>query len=55
MFIHSSSHTHKNAGPQWRGLLLVDLWHPDLTAVERAILERAVPKVNDILRSGDVN
>jgi aspartyl/asparaginyl beta-hydroxylase (cupin superfamily) len=46
-------HESVNPGTFWRGLLLVDLWHPELTVTERAVLERAVPVINDILRSGD--
>jgi aspartate beta-hydroxylase len=48
-------HESVNASPSWRGLLLIDLWHPELTATERAVLERAVPVINDVLRLGDDN
>jgi aspartate beta-hydroxylase len=46
-------HESVNDGPVWRGLMLVDLWHPGLTATERMILECAAPVINDILRSSD--
>jgi hypothetical protein len=45
-------HTSVNDSPQWRGLLIVDIWHPELTAVEREVLAEAVPRVDLILRGG---
>jgi aspartyl/asparaginyl beta-hydroxylase len=50
-FYHESA----NGSSSWRGLLLIDLWHPELTATECAVLECAVPRINDILRSGDAD
>lgn len=43
-------HTSVNASPWWRGLLIVDVWHPELTAVERAVLHEAVPRLDAVLR-----
>lgn len=50
-----SSYYHEsvNASDRWRGLMLVDLWHPELTEVERLVLGVAVPRINDVLRRGE--
>jgi aspartyl/asparaginyl beta-hydroxylase (cupin superfamily) len=44
-------HTSANASPHWRGLLIVDVWHPELTPVERAVLQEAVPALDAVLRA----
>ncbi|MBN1205563.1 MAG: aspartyl/asparaginyl beta-hydroxylase domain-containing protein [Myxococcaceae bacterium] len=45
-------HTSVNDSPWWRGLLIVDIWHPELTPVEREVLAEAVPRVDLVLRGG---
>lgn len=44
-------HTSVNASSAWRGLLIVDLWHPDLTEVERSVLADAAPRIDRIIRA----
>jgi aspartate beta-hydroxylase len=43
-------HTSVNHSPWWRGVLIVDVWHPELTPVERAVLEEIVPSFDAVLR-----
>jgi isochorismate hydrolase len=43
-------HQSINSTPNWRGLLLIDMWHPGLTPTECTLLERTMPHINDILR-----
>jgi aspartyl/asparaginyl beta-hydroxylase (cupin superfamily) len=43
-------HTSVNDSPWWRALLIVDIWHPELTPVERNVLAEAVPPIDCILR-----
>ncbi|MCG5055965.1 MAG: aspartyl/asparaginyl beta-hydroxylase domain-containing protein [Myxococcales bacterium] len=52
-----SSYYHEsvNTSDVWRGLMLVDLWHPELSEIERTVLERAVPRLNDVLLWGAPN
>jgi hypothetical protein len=51
--VADSSYFHEsvNPGDSWRGLLIIDQWHPDLTDVEKQVLGVAVPPINDVLRS----
>ncbi len=50
--VADSSYYHQsiNPSPFWRGLLIIDVWHPSLTHIECDLLGRALPLVNDILR-----
>lgn len=47
-----STYFHQSVNPTcyWRGLLLADHWHPELTDVEKSVLSIVVPQVNDVLR-----
>jgi aspartyl/asparaginyl beta-hydroxylase (cupin superfamily) len=42
-------HDSRNPGPGWRAVLIVDLWHPELTAIERRALAFAFPILDEAL------
>ena len=44
-------HQSANNSSSWRGLLIADVWHPELTELERGLLSEAAPLIDDVLRT----
>jgi hypothetical protein len=51
-FVADSTYYHRstNHSTQWRAVMIVDVWHPELTPIERVVLAQVVPQLDAILR-----